>query len=401
MQDVTPRRPTTTPWAAPQFSAVERAFQEMHASGEEIGSAVCVYLHGEPVVDLWGGCMEPERRRPWQHDTMVSTFSACKAMVALCLLHLIDNGRAGLEDPVVAHWPEFAQQDRHAKSQVTLRHLLEHTAGLPTARTNRPGDVYNWDRMIAALQRAPLIWPAGSRTAYHAVTFGHLVGEVVRRISGQMPSAYFDRHFAGPLGLDYTMRFLPENGPRTARCDGYDWKVRLRCGVMSYLLPPLGGWKMQYFRPCGSRYHPDTAPWRSAEAPAITGFGTARDLARVYAMLGNGGMLDGARVLSPEMAAQIAGLSGRPAIVDELGTGTRARIGLGLFFNLGPIADLGPNPNSFGHCGMGGTTSFCDPDAGIGFGYVCNHLYQPTRADTSIIGDRALRLIDAAYASLR
>ncbi|MEM9635036.1 MAG: serine hydrolase domain-containing protein [Pseudomonadota bacterium] len=387
-----------SPWAAAGFERVQEEFQKLHETGEELGSALCVYLHGKPVVNLWGGFATPEQKSPWQKDTMVSTFSACKAMTALCLLQLIDRGEATLDDPVVAHWPEFASVDSDAKSQVTLRHLLNHSAGLPVARTNRAGDVYNWHRMIRALEQAPLLWPAGSRTAYHAVTFGHLVGEVVRRISGQMPSEYFERNIAGPLNLDYTLRMIEVNAGRTAVCDGYDWKVRLRCGLFTHVLPRFGDWRTKYFKPCGSDYHPSSLRWQSAEAPAISGFGTAEALARVYSCLAADGALNGNRILSEQMVRQIAGV--RPEQVEEHGTGNRARIGLGMFFNLAPIADLGPNPNSFGHCGMGGTTSFADPDHGIGFGYVCNHLYQPSKNSGSIIGDRAARLARTLYECL-
>lgn len=387
-----------SPWVAPGFEAVRDMFLHLREADGELGSALCVYLRGVPVVDLWGGYATPDRDRPWLKDTMVSIFSAGKAMTALCLLHLVDQGKAALEDAVVDYWPEFATADRDAKSRVRLRHLLNHSAGLPVARTNRPGDVYDWRRMVSALERASLLWPAGSRTAYHAVTFGHLVGEVVRRISGQMPSEYFAAYVAAPLDLDCSLRMMPGNAHRTAICDGYGWKVRLRCGLFSHLMPYLGGWRAQYFRPCGSDYHPSSPRWQAAEAPAVSGFGTAAALARLYAMLAGDGELEGRRILSAEMVREIAGE--RPEPINELGTGTRARIGLGVFFNLGPVADLGPNPNSFGHCGMGGTTSFADPDHGIGFGYVCNHLFQPDGKSGSIIGDRAARLAAAFYQCL-
>ena len=387
------------PWVASGFEPVRDRFYNILERPEERGAALCIYRHGQLLVDLWGGHLDPNQKTEWQNYTMVSTFSACKAMTALCLLHLVDQGHATLDDKVIAHWPEFARVDTEAKSQVSLRHLLQHSAGLPTTRTNRPGDVFNWSSMVSALERAPLLWPTETRTAYHAVTFGHLVGELVRRVSGQMPSEYFASHFAAPLGLDYTLRFLPRNFSRTAQCDGYDWKTWLKCCVFTRAAPLFGDWRAQYFRPCGGDYHPNGKRWQNSEAPAITGFGTAEALARVYAMLAAGGTLDGQHILSEKIWQHIARQPAEP--VKDLGTGHQVRIGLGMFFNLGPVAELGPNPNSFGHYGMGGTTSFADPDRGIGFGYVCSHLYQPDGKSPSIIGDRGSELAETFYHCLK
>lgn len=390
------------PWADPQYTKVAQAFRRLYDEGKEIGSAVCVYHAGQPVVDLWAGTMLPNKSHLWQKDTMVSTFSASKAMLALCLLHLIDNGKARLEDLVVDHWPSFATVDQERKSQATLKHLLNHTVGMPIAKANRPGDVYEWEKMISALERSPLIWTPGADMAYHAVTFGHLVGEVVRRISGQMPSAYFAEHFAVPLQLEYTLRFQAENAARTTDCDNDSWaKVWLLGGfLLSYVMPLSSDWRKKYYQPCGFHYHPNTSAWRQAEAPAVTGYGTARALARVYGMLAQDGEFEGKRILSQEIVRQIKGLPERPGVVDELGMKTTTRIGLGFFFNHAPLAEFGPNENSFGHCGMGGTTSFADPDHDIGFAYVCNHLHMPNSKDRSMYGDRAKRLIAALYECL-
>jgi CubicO group peptidase (beta-lactamase class C family) len=160
----------------------------------------------------------------------------------------------------------------------------------------------------------------------------------------------------------------------------------------------MGGWHTQYFRPCGHDYHPSSQRWQAAEAPAISAFGSARGLARLYAMLSKGGSLDGVQVLSSSIVEQVA--NERPAPVHDLGVRQDVRLGLGLYFNLAPVADLGPNPNAFGHVGMGGVTSFADPDHEIGFAYVCNHLYQPTAKDNSIIGSRASDLADTLYKAL-
>lgn len=382
----------------PAFHPVAEQFAALHTQGEELGSAFCVYWKGERIVHLWDGHADCAGTRPWQSDTRVSTFSACKPMVALCLLHLIDRGCAGLDDPVIRHWPEFARGGGQAKSQVTLRHVLSHRAGLPVVRAHRPGDVFDWNRMIQSLEDAPLLWPGGEALAYHAVTFGHLVGALVFRISGRMPSAYFQRYFAGPLALDYSLRFDPNASERTAETEVSLRYPALQSWIMGRLLPPLGGWKLQYFRPCDARYQPNSDPWRRAEIPAVSGFGSAEGLARIYAMLAGEGTLQGQRVLSRQCAQQITHT--RPTPCRERATGRDARVGLGVFFNLGPLADFGPNPNSLGHCGMGGCVGFADPDRDLGFGYVCNRDQAKKPRDAPMIGDRARRLIDVLYQCL-
>lgn len=384
----------------PGFEPVLETFQDLYAKDLELGSAVCIHVNGDKVVDLWGGYADPDRKTHWQYETEVNTFSACKAILALCILHLIDLGKANLDDPVTRFWPEFARTDSEAKRQVTLRHLLTHTAGLPAMRTGKAGDVFDWAAMISSMENAPLLWPAGEKVAYHAITFGHLVGEIVRRISGVMPSSYFEEHFAGPLSAGYGLRFRTERAGFTADCDGYSWRSKLYTNFLSRFFPIVGGWKAQYFRPCNGDYHPNSRAWRSCEAPAISGFGSARGLSKIYSMLAAMGECDGHRYFSPEMAAQIAGLPERPKLTDEQASGQQVRIGLGFFFNYGPLAGFGPNENNFGHCGMGGSTAFADIDNDVSFAYVCNHLYQPPKLKPSMVDVRAQSLIASLYECL-
>lgn len=379
------------------FESVETAFQKLHQEGQELGSAVCIYRHGKPVVDLWAGYQTPTKQQYWQRDTRTNTMSACKAMLALCLCHLVDKGLADFDDPVVRYWPEFASVDQARKTEITLRHLLSHSAGLPTIKTCRPGDVFNWQAMVSALERAPLLWPADEKTAYHAITFGHLVGEVVRRISGQMPSDYFAQNVAGPLDSAYGLKFDPEFADQTALWQGYGRWAQIKTSLLSRVMPLLGGWKNQYFRPCNGDYHSNSKAWRACEAPAVTGFGTARGLAKLYGMLSQGGALNGTRILSQEMAHQIAGLPNRPDQVQEEATGQNIRMGLGFFFNYGPLASFGPNDNNFGHCGMGGTTAFADVDNGIGFAYVCNSFAHSKKSQDGMMDMRGQALISALY----
>ena len=382
------------------FEPVADSLCRLSSEVGEIGSALAIFHRGDLVVDIHAGHKDLKCREPWDDRTLASLFSASKALVALCLLHLIDRGAAKLEDPVVKHWPGFTAGDPR-KSDVTLTHVLRHRSALPALRNNRPGDILNWRAMTQALEQAPMLWPAGTKTAYHAVTFGHLVGEIVRRISGLMPSEYFAFNFAQALNADVFLRHNSSLDSRTAESDGMDWKTRVACAVMVHFAPRLGGWRQQFFRPCMTYYHPNNPAWRNSEIPAIGGFGTAVGLAKVFAMLAEGGKLDGNEVLSPSMCERIAEIGRDSPAQIEQAMKFPARIGLGLFFNEGPAANFGPNPMSFGHTGMGGTTIFCDPSNRLAFAYVSNHLASPSRNNESLVGDRALRLIDAAYSCLK
>lgn len=380
------------------FEPVRAAFAALQERKGEIGSAVCIHRDGRSVVNLWAGYTSRRKRTCWQQDTVVSIFSVTKALTALCLLHLVDRGLASLDDPIAKHWPEFVRGDPDAKSKVSLHDALRHKAGLPALRNNRPGDVYSWDRMIRALEDAPLVWPANTHVAYHAVTFGHIVGEIIRRVSNQMPSDYFRAHFAVPLDLDLGIRLSTCQKVRLASCDGNRWRDWLTRGKLTFFPAKRGGWQANYFRPCGADYHPNGQRWQQAEAPALTGFGTAESLSRLFAMLACGGALGKRRILSQELIDLVTNENPKPEF--DHGTAQYVRMGLGLYFNLSPMTPLGPNADSFGHVGMGGVTSFADPNTSVGFAYTCNHLFQPKPGNPSIIGDRAERLAEALYACL-
>ena len=387
----------STAWVAPGFEAVQAEFEQILQEPHELGSAVSVYWHGKPIVDLWGGFTTPKRRALWSQRSVASLFSVTKSLTALCLLHLIDQGKAQLDDKVITYWPEFDRGDVE-KRHVTLRHLLTHQSGLPVIKGGRPGDVFYWDRMVTALEDAPLLWPSGTRLAYHAITFGHLVGEVIHRISGVMPSVYFANHFAEPLGLNLSVKLMPAQPADLTLASGNSWKMRILRTVLSYYIKPSASWHSYYYRPISSAYHPNSQIWQNSEIPAITGFGTAHGLARLYAMLAEGGCLDGHRIFSKEMADLIA-QEQCPIKMDE-GFKKEMKMGLGVYFQHDKDLSLGPNPHNFGHTGMGGATAFVDPDQKIGFGYLCNHLYQPTAESSSMIGERAIRLIAKLYECL-
>ena len=185
-----------------RFQGVKEAFAQNFTDYGEVGAAVAVIAGGRLVVDLWAGHADAALSRPWQQDTIVNVFSTTKGMTAICAHRLAaDQGLLDIDAPVAKYWPEFAQA---GKSEIPVRYLLSHRAGLPAVRQPLlPGSAYDWERMTSALATEEPWWEPGSKHGYHALTFGYLVGELVRRISGKSLGIYFRDEIAGPLGLDF------------------------------------------------------------------------------------------------------------------------------------------------------------------------------------------------------
>lgn len=375
----------------PGFERVRDAFRDNFVTHGELGAACCVYLDGVPVVDLWGGHADAARTRPWQRDTLVGFYSVGKALTSLCALHLCDNTDVALDDPVCRHWPEFAQ---HGKQSITLRQVLTHRAGLPAIHQPMPeGSMLDWNAMTRALAADRPWWPPGSTPGYHVNTFGFLVGEVIRRKSGLSFGDYLRRHVAEPLGADVAVGL---DDAELARVAELDW-------------PMPDGWRQSmaldrqpteearvrahaYANPSGlsSLGVMNTEAWRRAQIPSTNGHGTARGVARVAAALSLGGALDGVRVVDEATLREAT----RPQVVavDRM-LGQEMRWGLG-FQLTHENRRLGPNPDSFGHFGNGGSLLLSDPTAKVGFGYVMNRIVRNWRSPQN----RAL--VDAVYACL-
>ena len=184
----------------PRFQGVRDAFAENFERRNEYGAAVSVYLEGIPVVDLWGGHADRERSRPWTRDTIANLFSTTKGLSAICAHRLVDQGLLDLDSPVALYWPEFAQA---GKDHIRVRQLLNHRAGLPAIHRPLPdAAMFDWSAMTTALAAEEPWWIPGTRHGYHAITYGWLVGEVVRRVTGKTLGRYFHDEIAAPLGLD-------------------------------------------------------------------------------------------------------------------------------------------------------------------------------------------------------
>ncbi len=365
------------------FSRVREAFAANFAERGEVGAAVCVIVDGTVVVDLAGGWTDETETRAWAPDTLVNFYSVGKAIIGLLALQLVDDGLIKLDDPIGSVWPEFATAGKHA---ATLRHALCHRAGVPAIReplTN--DDLWNWDTMTGALAATEAWFEPGTRHVYHTNTYGHLVGEIVRRVTGDAPRARLQKA-VGPLGADVFFG-VPET--QRHRCADIIWAAPNALG--NFDTAELTGDALlvarSYFNPPGysSMGVVNSPEWRSAELPSTNGHGTATGVARVYSAL-----LEPHRLLSPGLLGEAT----RPQ-----SEGYCPVLGEDVTFGLGfkpTVArrPFGPNPHSFGHFGTGGAVGFADPDRGVAFGYVMNHLiprWQSTRNRS---------LIDAVYASL-
>ena len=362
---------------------MRESFADNFAERGEVGAAVCVIIDGRVVVDLAGGWADEAAQRPWLRDTLVDFYSVGKAFVALLALQLVDSGLIGLDDPIASVWPEFATA---GKETATVRHALCHRAGVPAIRENLTNDdLWNWERMTTALAATEAWWEPGTRHAYHTNTYGHLVGEIVRRCSGEMPGERL-RGLAASLDADVWFG-VPSSEQH--RCADVLWAPAQDIGTADF--GRLSGDQvmvaMGYSNPPGysSIGVVNTPEWRGAQVPSTNGHGSASGVARIYSAL-----IDHGRLLSPDLLTEATSAQsiGYCPVLDEETT-----FGLG-FKPTVARRPFGPNPASFGHFGTGGAVGFADPATGVAFGYVMNHViprWQSTR-------NRAL--IAAVYGSL-
>jgi CubicO group peptidase (beta-lactamase class C family) len=377
----------------PRFTAVREQFFANFTERGDVGAAVCVYQDGVRVVDCWGGHADAARTRPFGPDTIVSVASTTKGMVALCAHMLAERGKLDLDAPVARYWPEFAAA---GKQDIPVRWLLSHRAGLPAIRPALPAAaLFDWTTMTAAIAETAPWWTPGERHGYHAVTFGHLVGEVIRRVDGRTVGAFLRDEVTGPLRADFFIGVPAEVDGRAAEVlpppapgEPTIWDTLLAdpdsVSGRTFLNPPRAAGLV------------NTRAWRAAEIPAANGHTSARGVARVYAALARGGELDGVRLVTPSTIERaIAEQSrGRDAVLT-----LPTRFATGFMLGMpGGIFNCGPGRRTFGHPGHGGSIGFADPDARLGFGYVTNQYVTGTAKHPD---RRVLHLVDAVYAALR
>ena len=365
-------------WVADCFAAnFER--QDGYA---ELGASFAAYRGEQLVADLYGGWRDAARTIPWTGDTLVNIWSATKGVTALEVAVLVDRGRLDYAAPVARYWPEFAE---NGKAAVTVSQLLSHQAGLPGFVDPTPvTDFYNWETVTTRLARQAPMWTPGEKNAYHAMTYGFLAGELVRRASGMSVGQFLAREVAGPLQADVWIG-LPESeegrvaplvaSPNQAPFDLDAIPPEARAGVTNPDMKPT---------------LPNDRAWRAAEIPAGNGHATALGLARLYAMAANGGTFEGVTLMRP---ATIAALNTVQTERVDLGVGIAPRWRNGVAGSVGAM--FGPNPEAFGHPGWGGSFGSADAENHIALGYVLNQM-----GDRAIGDPRGTDLANAVYACL-
>lgn len=339
----------------PRFQAVRDAFAANFRDLGEVGAALCVYLHGRCVVDLWGGIADLITGTPWAEDTLQYVFSTTKGFTATCAHLLVQRGQLDLDAPVTNYWPEFAANGKH---HIPVRWLLSHRAGLPALDTPIPlADALVWHPMTTALAAQRPLWPPGSAHGYHAQTFGWLVGEIIRRITGRTLGTFFADDIATPLHLDAHIGLSPAHQHRVSRLI-----------EPPAALTPDSTALRRASAVTTPRIDPNDPRVHAAEIPASNGITTARALARFYDALINSG--NGDPLLAPATLTTATTVQS-DALDQTLGVHTRFGLGYALPSTTFPLLGAG----SFGHGGRGGSLGCAHPPTGIALGYVMNHMH--------------------------
>jgi CubicO group peptidase (beta-lactamase class C family) len=404
----------------PGFEGVREAFVRNFAEHDEVGAAFSLVVDGRTVVDVWGGVADVASGAPYGEDTLQLVFSSTKGATALCANLLAQRGELDIDAPVASYWPEFAQA---GKGDIPVRWLLCHKSGLPFVDAPLSLEqLLAWGPPSERLAAMAPIWPPGTAHGYHAVTYGWLVGEVIRRVSGKSPGTFFADEIARPLGLEFWIGLPDEHQARVAPLT--NWELRQSSapasasataarpgdasgldaaseslgGIVEALEKLLGPDSLLARALGGSTAVPLTRDGvfnlpevRAAELPGANGVTNARSLARLYAAtIGPVEGVDAAPLLTPE---QVTAASTTQTSGPDLVLTFETTFGLG-FMTSSPFSPYG-GPRSFGHSGAGGSVGFADPEHGIGFGYAMNRMM------TNLAGDpRSRALVAAVYDAL-
>lgn len=364
-----------------RFAAVRAAFSANFETDQELGARFSLVEAGEVVVDLWAGFADRRRTAPFDARTLTPVFSTTKALAALLIARLVDAGRLDYAQPVAEVWPEFAAA---GKAAITVEQVMSHQDGLSGFPDEMdPALWFDWDAICAKLAAMAPLWPPGSASGYHPITFGYLAGEIFRRVDGRTMGTALRQDLAEPFDLDLWIGLPDAEHGRVAELQRPNG------------LPDFGeanaATKAAFLTPWSSPAGRGQAEWRRMEIPSANGHATALALARTMGALADGGWLDGEVVLSP---AVIAEASRERILGPDLVLPFVMSWGAGFMRNA-PIGAWGAGQRTFGHSGWGGSCAFADPERRLAGAYVMN------KQSTDLIGDaRAKRLIQAAYAAL-
>ncbi|HJQ99481.1 MAG TPA: serine hydrolase domain-containing protein [Candidatus Polarisedimenticolaceae bacterium] len=369
-----------------EFDGVVETLGASLDRGEDIGASAAVYIDGEAVVDVWGGFVDEAKTKPWERDTIVNNFSTTKTMTALSALVLADRGAIDLNAPVAKYWPEFAAA---GKGSIEVRQILSHTAGLSGWTEDlKIEDLYDLEKITTLLARQAPWWTPGTASGYESITFGPLVGEVIRRVTGKSLGRFFAEEVAGPLGADYHIGTGPEHDAHVSPMI-----------QSSPLIEPSGTNPIAdrtYFNPLVTPQIGSSIPWRRAELGGSNGHGNARSVGLVQSVLACGGEVNGVRLLSEAgcrraLEPQIEGV--------DLAFGIPLRWGIGYALNCATLQQAygpfiaGANVAYWG--GSGGSWVIADLDRRMTVAFVMNRHVEAGGWD-----HRSVDIVKAAYASL-
>lgn len=369
----------------PGFEPLRDALQRALINGDELGASLAVVVDGELVVDLWAGHQDRARMIPWTRDTIVNVWSLTKPATALAALSLVDSGQIELDQPVAEYWPEFAA---HGKENVTVRQVLSHTSGVPGWRPPLTlGDFYDHNKACQLLAEQPPRWEAGSVGAYHAQNYGHLIGEIIRRITGQSLKATLKERVSDPLGVDFQLGAAVTEFSRVAELDA---PARTPMPFPDHLdRAPMVD---TFTAPIITAADAQTPQWRAAELGAVNGHSNARALATMFSAFAQDGLANGHRLFGADTAA--SAIRPHSEGVDHV-LGLPLRWGLGLALaDEGNPARVPPGDRLFWG-GWGGSIAVIDPSARMTFTYTMNKM------SPGVIGsDRSIDYVETLYGCL-
>ncbi len=352
---------------SPKFDVLRERLETSLANGDDVGASVAVYHHEELVCDIWGGFTSEDRSAPWERDTLVNVWSTTKTMTFLVALMLYDRGELDFNEKVASYWPEFAAQ---GKGNIEVRHLMNHTAGLsgfsPAIQSE---DLADWNRCVEDLAAQPPWWDDRSKSGYHALTQGYLIGEVVRRVTGTSIGQFFKSEVADVLGADFYIG-LPESEEHR----------------VSYVIPPVDVELLPPDRdsimyrtlssPAISASAPHQRWWRAAEIPAANGHGNARSVALIQQIITNNGHAEGHRFFSEKTGDRIFEV--QTSGVDQV---LKLDMNFGLGYGLAS-SDVPIGPRSCYWGGFGGSVIIMDQDINLTVAYMMNKMQVGLVGDT-------------------
>jgi CubicO group peptidase (beta-lactamase class C family) len=371
----------------PGFEAIAEAFEANFSPDEavpDIGASFAAVRGDEVIANLWGGHADKAKSKPWVPDTLANVYSTTKGVAAACTTLLESRGELNYEAKVARYWPDFAQG---GKSEITVGMLLSHRAGLSGLReTTSVDDLFDWELMTRRLARAKPLWMPGPVAGYHAITWGFLAGELVRRIDGRSIGRFLHEELSEPLGADVFIGLPASQDSRYAEIAKPLGEQTQSLAEMTDIL------RLTLSNPVIEGEVPNRREWRAAEIPAAGGCANALGLARLFAPLANDGVFEGRRYFARGAVARAT--AERFNGVD-MNLGVPVRWGAGFFGN-NPQRWYGPDDTAWGHSGWGGSCAFFDPARNLAVAFAMNQM------DANLHGDpRTVRLVGALYSCLQ